>query len=73
MNLLRIILASAAGILIASSASAACDPGKPGSELTGEALERKIFGSPFFFVDGEPFWGHDRIAYIDEWLAKGGW
>lgn len=42
-------------------------------EVTGDALERKIFGSPFFFVDGEPFWGHDRIAYIDEWLAKGGW
>ena len=35
--------------------------------------ERKVFGSPFFFIGDEPFWGHDRISYLDEWLAKGGW
>ena len=39
MNPLRTIAASAAGILIASSASAACDPGKPGRELTGEEAQ----------------------------------
>jgi 2-hydroxychromene-2-carboxylate isomerase len=38
-----------------------------------EALSRGIFGSPFFLVDGEPFWGSDRIAMIDRWLASGGW
>jgi 2-hydroxychromene-2-carboxylate isomerase len=41
--------------------------------VTSDAIERGVFGSPFFFVDGEPFWGHDRISYIDEWLEKGGW
>lgn len=40
---------------------------------TEGAIERGAFGSPFFFVDGEPFWGHDRMAQIDEWLVKGGW
>lgn len=40
---------------------------------TDEALARGIFGSPFFIVDGEPFWGADRLAMIDEWLARGGW
>ena len=25
-----------------------------------EALKRGVFGAPFFIVDGEPFWGHDR-------------
>jgi 2-hydroxychromene-2-carboxylate isomerase len=40
---------------------------------TDEALERGVFGSPFFFVDGEPFWGADRLPMIDEWLTTRGW
>ena len=42
-------------------------------EVTNEAIERGIFGSPFFMVDGEPFWGHDRMDEVDRWLATGGW
>lgn len=37
------------------------------------AITRKVFGSPFFFVDGEPFWGNDRLADVDLWLQRGGW
>jgi 2-hydroxychromene-2-carboxylate isomerase len=37
------------------------------------ALARGVFGSPFIFVDGEPFWGHDRLDHVDRWLAAGGW
>jgi len=37
------------------------------------SLARGVFGSPFFIVDGEPFWGSDRLELLDEWLAKGGW
>lgn len=40
---------------------------------TEQALARKVFGAPFFFVDGQPFWGNDRIEQIDEWLRRGGW
>ena len=40
---------------------------------TDRAIERGIFGSPFFVVDGEPFWGHDRLEQIDRWLDTGGW
>ena len=42
-------------------------------EVTNDAVERGIFGSPFFMVDGEPFWGHDRMAEVDLWLETGGW
>jgi 2-hydroxychromene-2-carboxylate isomerase len=42
-------------------------------ERTQEALARGIFGSPFFIVDGEPFWGTDRLPMIDSWLSIGGW
>jgi 2-hydroxychromene-2-carboxylate isomerase len=27
-----------------------------------------VFGSPFFFVDGEPFWGSDRISVMSNSL-----
>ncbi|MEO9135646.1 MAG: 2-hydroxychromene-2-carboxylate isomerase, partial [Casimicrobiaceae bacterium] len=31
-----------------------------------------VFGSPFVFVDGEPFWGIDRFDQIERWLVQGG-
>ncbi|OSZ75586.1 2-hydroxychromene-2-carboxylate isomerase [Hydrogenophaga sp. IBVHS1] len=37
------------------------------------SLERGVFGSPFFIVDREPFWGSDRLEQLDDWLATGGW
>jgi len=41
--------------------------------VTDQAIAEGIFGSPFFIVDGEAFWGHDRLAQVDRWLATGGW
>ena len=40
---------------------------------TEAAMARGVFGSPFVFVDGEPFWGADRLDQVDRWLATGGW
>ena len=42
-------------------------------QVTDDAVARGIFGSPFFIVDGEPFWGNDRLREVDEWLETGGW
>ena len=36
------------------------------------AIAAGVFGSPFVFVDGEPFWGFDRFDQIDRWLGTGG-
>jgi len=36
-----------------------------------EAIAAGVFGAPFFVVDGEPFWGNDRRAQIERWLASG--
>lgn len=36
-----------------------------------QAIAAGVFGAPFFVVDGEPFWGNDRQAQIDAWLASG--
>lgn len=35
---------------------------------TDEAVERGAFGAPNFFVNGELFFGHDRLDYVEEAL-----
>lgn len=40
---------------------------------TEAAIARGVFGSPFFIVDGEGFWGADRLWMVRAWLEKGGW
>ena len=39
---------------------------------TDAAIARGMFGVPYIMVDGEPFWGADRLPQIDKWLATGG-
>ncbi len=34
------------------------------------AIERGVFGSPYIVVDGEPFWGSDRLDQVEQWLTK---
>ena len=40
---------------------------------TDKAIEKGVFGSPFFIVDGEGFWGSDRLWMVKKWLDSGGW
>jgi 2-hydroxychromene-2-carboxylate isomerase len=42
-------------------------------EINDEALRKGVFGSPFFIVDGEPFWGHDHLDQVERWIETGGW
>lgn len=37
------------------------------------AIERGVFGSPYIVVNGEPFWGSDRLDQVEKWLETGGW
>lgn len=38
---------------------------------TDQALARGVFGSPYVIADDEPFWGFDRFAQLEAWLAGG--
>jgi 2-hydroxychromene-2-carboxylate isomerase len=40
-------------------------------QVNDEAIAAGVFGAPWFVVDGEPFWGNDRKAQIERWLASG--
>lgn len=42
-------------------------------EAVAGSIDRGVFGSPYILVDGEPFWGSDRLDLLEEWLARGGW
>jgi 2-hydroxychromene-2-carboxylate isomerase len=59
-----------------AAALAAIDDPQFKAELKNEverAIARGVFGSPFFIIDNEPFWGCDRLAMVEEWLKTGGW
>jgi 2-hydroxychromene-2-carboxylate isomerase len=36
-----------------------------------EAVAFGVFGAPTIVVDGERFWGNDRLPQIERWLASG--
>jgi 2-hydroxychromene-2-carboxylate isomerase len=39
---------------------------------TDAAIAAGVFGAPWIVVDGEAFWGADRLPQIEKWLATGG-
>lgn len=38
-------------------------------DTTEEAVRRGVFGAPTLFVDGEMFFGQDRLAFVEEKLS----
>jgi 2-hydroxychromene-2-carboxylate isomerase len=38
--------------------------------FTQEAIERQVFGAPTYIYRDEPFWGQDRLDFLDRALAK---
>jgi 2-hydroxychromene-2-carboxylate isomerase len=39
---------------------------------TDAAIAAGVFGAPWIVVDGEVFWGADRLPQIEKWLENGG-
>ena len=40
------------------------------ADLTREAVDRQLFGAPFYFHRGEPFWGQDRLEHLELAIAS---
>jgi len=38
--------------------------------FTQEAIDAQVFGAPWYVVDGEPFWGQDRLDFLTRKLAQ---
>jgi 2-hydroxychromene-2-carboxylate isomerase len=72
-------------VVLELAAAAGADAQALAGPLKGEAVKERVkgeveaamkagvFGSPYFLVDGEPFWGVDRIPVMEEWMRTGGW
>jgi 2-hydroxychromene-2-carboxylate isomerase len=72
-------------VVMEAAAAAGADVAAITDGLKGEAIKERlkdevekamkigVFGSPHFLVDGEPFWGVDRMPLLEEWLRTGGW
>lgn len=56
--------AALAGLAAAADIAARYDA------LTQEAIERKVFGAPTYIYHDDPFWGQDRLDFLDRALAK---
>jgi 2-hydroxychromene-2-carboxylate isomerase len=68
-------VAAACGIDAAALQAALSNPAVKArlkDEVDG-AIAKGVCGSPFFIIDGEPFWGCDRLPQVDAWLKSGGW
>jgi len=65
-------IASEQGFDAASLAerAAASDIGERYEALTQEAIDRQVFGAPTYIYREEPFWGQDRLDFLDRALAK---
>lgn len=37
------------------------------------AIDRGVFGTPYFIADGEPIWGVDRLWMLEHWLRHHTW
>ena len=63
------------GVDSAALAAALEDPAvkERGKKEVDGAIAAGVFGSPFFVVDGEPFWGVDRMPMLEDWVRSGGW
>jgi 2-hydroxychromene-2-carboxylate isomerase len=65
------ILASLGLDAAAILAQATSDEGKLKlKQQTELAIQQGVFGAPFFLVDGEPFWGNDRLEQAIEFASK---
>jgi len=76
---------SAAPVVIEVAAAAGADAAALTAALEDPALKERakrevdaaiaagVFGSPYFVVDGEPFWGVDRMPMVEQWITTGGW
>jgi 2-hydroxychromene-2-carboxylate isomerase len=68
-----VALADAAGLDGRALLAASDDPTlrAEAEALTREAIRRKVFGSPFFFWQGEAFWGQDRLDMLEAAITSG--
>jgi 2-hydroxychromene-2-carboxylate isomerase len=57
------------GLDAAAIAARADDGARAYDANTEEAVREQVFGAPWYVVDGVPFWGQDRLDFVERALA----
>jgi 2-hydroxychromene-2-carboxylate isomerase len=52
------------------AASETPEPAALWDRNTEEAIERQVFGAPTYIFNDEPFWGQDRLDFLDRAIAR---
>lgn len=70
-----VAIARSLGVDAAALSAALEDPAwkERGKREVDAAIGAGVFGSPYFIVAGEPFWGVDRMPMLEQWVKSGGW
>ncbi len=67
-----VLIAAADGLGLDGKALLSAAKGAAGiaraEELTEEAIAGQVFGAPTYVIDGEPFWGQDRLELVERAL-----
>ncbi|GLQ36067.1 2-hydroxychromene-2-carboxylate isomerase [Amylibacter marinus] len=40
------------------------------TQNTEDAVKNNVFGAPSYVINGQVFWGQDRLGYLDDYLAE---
>jgi len=69
-------IAVAAGLGLSADDVRAAINDQATKDLTRREVDKAVaagaFGSPYIVIEGEAFWGHDRLDQVERWLATGG-
>lgn len=64
-------IVAAQGLDPAALAARADEAAAAFDRYTEEAIGHQVFGAPWYQIGDEPFWGQDRLEFVERALAKG--
>jgi 2-hydroxychromene-2-carboxylate isomerase len=65
----RVAIVAEQGLDAAALAAVADQAATAFDAYTEEAIAAQVFGAPWYLVEGEPFWGQDRLEFVERALA----
>jgi 2-hydroxychromene-2-carboxylate isomerase len=64
-------IVAAQGLDAAALAARADEAAAAYDTYPADAVEQQVFGAPWYQVGDTPFWGQDRLEFVDRALARG--
>jgi 2-hydroxychromene-2-carboxylate isomerase len=65
----RAAIVAECGLDASALAARSDDAARAYDAYTEEAMREQVFGAPWYVIDGVPFWGQDRLEFVERALA----